>query len=60
MDCPGKVYKTGPEETLKNFSAHLRFKGHRNAVNARLRAEGIITDSPGPAAGTSQTQTQTQ
>lgn len=38
-DCPGKVYKTGPDKTLDNFSAHLRFKGHRTSVNARLALE---------------------
>ncbi|KAK9899160.1 SNF5-domain-containing protein [Cystobasidium minutum MCA 4210] len=38
LDCPGKVYKTGPDQTLDNFSAHLRFKGHRAAVTARQLA----------------------
>lgn len=46
LDCPGKVYKTGPLETLDNFASHLKFKGHRNAVKARLAAEGLLEDDP--------------
>ena len=39
-----KVYKTGPEETLGNFAAHLRFKGHRAAVAA------LLSGTPAPVA----------
>ena len=38
-DCPGKVYKPGPGETLENFAAHLRFTGHIRAVASRLEQE---------------------
>lgn len=36
MDCPGKLYKPGPNETLDNFEVHLRNRQHRAKVNERL------------------------
>lgn len=36
FDCPGKVYKPGPGETLSNFEIHLKNRGHRAAVAKRL------------------------
>lgn len=39
LDCPGKIYQLGPDETLDNFESHLKFKGHMANVQARLDAE---------------------
>ncbi|KAF8901410.1 hypothetical protein CPB85DRAFT_1227874 [Mucidula mucida] len=36
LDCPGKLYKPGPGETLSNFEVHLRFNGHRRVVEKRV------------------------
>ncbi|KAF9078558.1 hypothetical protein BDP27DRAFT_16591 [Rhodocollybia butyracea] len=37
VDCPGKLYKPGPEETLSNFEVHLnRNKQHRQRVDDRI------------------------
>lgn len=36
FDCPGKMYKPGPGETLDNFEIHLRNRNHRTAVSRRL------------------------
>jgi len=38
FDCPGKLYITGPGETLANFEAHLRNRHHLQKVNARVGA----------------------
>ncbi|KAK9470140.1 uncharacterized protein V1510DRAFT_370882 [Dipodascopsis tothii] len=38
-DCPGKLYTPGPGMSVENFEVHLRNKGHRERVDARLRAE---------------------
>lgn len=35
-DCPGKSYTAGPDLTVGNFEVHLRNKGHRERVAARL------------------------
>lgn len=35
-DCPGKVYKPGPGESLINFEIHLKNRSHRAAVARRL------------------------
>lgn len=35
-DCPGKVYKPGPAESLTNFEIHLKNRSHRAAVARRL------------------------
>jgi len=35
-DCPGKLYTAGPNETLDNFTVHLRNRLHRANVNARV------------------------
>ncbi|KAK6219025.1 hypothetical protein LQW54_002527 [Pestalotiopsis sp. IQ-011] len=37
LDCPGKLYTPGPDMTAINFEVHLKNKGHRDKVNARLR-----------------------
>ncbi|KAG0698325.1 SNF5-domain-containing protein [Suillus ampliporus] len=36
LDCPGKLYNSGPGDTLQNYEVHLRNRGHRLRVNARL------------------------
>ncbi|SJL11676.1 uncharacterized protein ARMOST_15082 [Armillaria ostoyae] len=38
LDCPGKLFKPGPGETLSNFEIHLRNKGHVRAVEKRVAA----------------------
>lgn len=40
LDCPGKLYKPGPDETLNNFEGHLRFTGHTKTVERRLGLSG--------------------
>ncbi|RKO85989.1 hypothetical protein BDK51DRAFT_3424, partial [Blyttiomyces helicus] len=35
-DCPGKLYQPGPGESLNNFEVHLKNRGHRANVNARI------------------------
>ncbi|WFD44267.1 SWI/SNF chromatin-remodeling complex subunit [Malassezia psittaci] len=35
-DCPGKVYKPGPGESLINFEIHLKNRSHRAAVSRRI------------------------
>jgi SWI/SNF-related matrix-associated actin-dependent regulator of chromatin subfamily B protein 1 len=39
MDCPGKLYTPGPEETVGNFEVHLKNRGHREKVDARIAVE---------------------
>ncbi|KAJ8083139.1 SWI/SNF chromatin-remodeling complex subunit [Marasmius tenuissimus] len=34
-DCPGKLYKPGPGETLSNFEVHLKNRQHRQRVDER-------------------------
>lgn len=36
LDCPGKLYNSGPGDTLSNYEVHLRNRQHRLRVNARL------------------------
>ncbi|PBL03179.1 hypothetical protein ARMGADRAFT_913067 [Armillaria gallica] len=38
LDCPGKLFKPGPGETLSNFEVHLRNKTHRRVVEKRVAA----------------------
>ncbi|KAL2017022.1 hypothetical protein VTK56DRAFT_2666 [Thermocarpiscus australiensis] len=35
-DCPGKSYTAGPDTTVTNFEVHLKNKGHRERVLARV------------------------
>jgi len=35
FDCPGKLYTTGPNETLNNYEVHLKNRQHRLKVNIR-------------------------
>ncbi|KAF1945788.1 SNF5-domain-containing protein [Clathrospora elynae] len=35
MDCPGKVYNAGPEQTVNNFELHLRNRVHTTNVSKR-------------------------
>ncbi|KAK4684761.1 SWI/SNF-related matrix-associated actin-dependent regulator of chromatin subfamily B member 1, partial [Tremellales sp. Uapishka_1] len=35
MDCPGRIYTTGPEHTLQNFEVHLKNRAHIMKVQAR-------------------------
>ncbi|KNC96804.1 uncharacterized protein SPPG_08006 [Spizellomyces punctatus DAOM BR117] len=44
-DCPGKLYQTGPGETLNNFEIHLKNRHHRANVNARLVRQGYRRES---------------
>ncbi|KAJ7188656.1 hypothetical protein C8R46DRAFT_878344 [Mycena filopes] len=37
LDCPGKIYITGPGETLNNYELHLKNRLHRQRVNERIR-----------------------
>lgn len=36
VDCPGKLYKPGPGETLSNFEVHLKNRQHRQRVDERV------------------------
>ncbi|KAJ7628439.1 SNF5-domain-containing protein [Roridomyces roridus] len=36
LDCPGKLYQPGPNETLSNYEVHLRNRLHRQRVNDRM------------------------
>nr|CDI55247.1 related to SNF5-component of SWI/SNF transcription activator complex [Melanopsichium pennsylvanicum 4] len=36
LDCPGKLYTPGPDESLNNFEIHLRNRLHRANVNKRV------------------------
>jgi len=36
LDCPGKLYVTGPGTTAEQFENHLRHRKHREAVDARV------------------------
>ncbi|KAH7907812.1 SNF5-domain-containing protein [Hygrophoropsis aurantiaca] len=36
LDCPGKLYNSGPGDTLSNYEVHLKNRQHRHRVNARL------------------------
>ncbi|KAJ7764511.1 SNF5-domain-containing protein [Mycena maculata] len=36
LDCPGKLYQPGPDETLSNYEVHLRNRLHRQRVNDRM------------------------
>ncbi|KAJ7125094.1 hypothetical protein C8R44DRAFT_703175 [Mycena epipterygia] len=36
LDCPGKVYITGPGESLTNYELHLKNRLHRQRVNDRI------------------------
>ncbi|KAJ3993385.1 hypothetical protein F5050DRAFT_723799 [Lentinula boryana] len=36
VDCPGKLYKPGPGETLANFEVHLKNRQHRQRVDDRI------------------------
>ncbi|KAF9254434.1 SNF5-domain-containing protein [Marasmius fiardii PR-910] len=38
-DCPGKLYKPGPGETLSNFEMHLTNRKHRQRVDDRMKEE---------------------
>ncbi|KAK5103777.1 SWI/SNF chromatin-remodeling complex subunit [Lithohypha guttulata] len=40
LDCPGKLYVTGPGMTAERFEAHLKNRKHRESVEARLDQEG--------------------
>ena len=35
LDCPGKLYTTGPETSVKNFEVHLKNRMHRIKVFIR-------------------------
>ncbi|KAF9530513.1 hypothetical protein CPB83DRAFT_788034 [Crepidotus variabilis] len=38
LDCPGKLYTPGPQETLSNYEVHLKNRQHRQKVNERVAA----------------------
>jgi SWI/SNF-related matrix-associated actin-dependent regulator of chromatin subfamily B protein 1 len=35
MDCPGKLYAAGPEQTADNFEIHLKNRQHKENVGKR-------------------------
>lgn len=35
LDCPGKLYNSGPEQTIGNFQTHLANKQHKQNVEKR-------------------------
>ena len=35
IDCPGKLYTTGPGLTVENFEVHLRNRQHKAMVEER-------------------------
>ena len=35
MDCPGKLYNAGPEQSVSNFELHLKNRVHTNNVARR-------------------------
>ncbi|PWN50706.1 SNF5-domain-containing protein [Violaceomyces palustris] len=45
MDCPGKLYTPGPNESLNNFEIHLKNRTHRAAVVKRVTGGGPATPS---------------
>jgi SWI/SNF-related matrix-associated actin-dependent regulator of chromatin subfamily B protein 1 len=36
LDCPGKLYLTGPGETLQNYEVHVKNRLHRMRVRDRM------------------------
>ncbi|KAK7187241.1 hypothetical protein DPSP01_013000 [Paraphaeosphaeria sporulosa] len=38
LDCPGKLYNSGPEQTVGNFQTHLNNKQHKQNVEKRNAA----------------------
>lgn len=38
LDCPGKLYNAGPEQSVTNFEQHLKNKGHMQNVAKRKGA----------------------
>ncbi|KAG7095868.1 hypothetical protein E1B28_006560 [Marasmius oreades] len=40
-DCPGKLYKPGPGETLSNFEMHLTNRKHRQRVDDRIKEDDV-------------------
>jgi SWI/SNF-related matrix-associated actin-dependent regulator of chromatin subfamily B member 1 len=42
LDCPGKLYTPGPDNTAQNFEVHLRNKTHKEKVEARLQGSGNV------------------
>lgn len=48
LDCPGKSYTAGPENSVQNFEVHVRNQKHQKQVAARLAAAGATgRSSPG-------------
>ncbi|KAJ7106060.1 hypothetical protein C8R43DRAFT_906320 [Mycena crocata] len=41
FDCPGKVYITGPNQTLNNYELHLKNRLHRQRVNDRIHNSSL-------------------
>lgn len=50
IDCPGKLYTPGPEESLTNFEVHLKNRAHRANVAARVEKSGKSGDAVAAAA----------
>ncbi|CAE6459210.1 unnamed protein product [Rhizoctonia solani] len=48
LDCPGKLYTPGPDQTLSNFEVHLKNRAHRANVNKRVIAEAAAAGQPIP------------
>lgn len=40
QDCAGKVYTAGPDNAIENFEVHLKNRGHKDKVEARIKKAG--------------------
>ncbi|KIJ63657.1 hypothetical protein HYDPIDRAFT_29449 [Hydnomerulius pinastri MD-312] len=38
LDCPGKLYNSGPGDSLSNYEVHLKNRQHRMRVNGRVNS----------------------
>ncbi|KAG0141930.1 hypothetical protein CROQUDRAFT_673849 [Cronartium quercuum f. sp. fusiforme G11] len=48
LDCPGKLYTVGPEESFNNFVVHLKNRQHRQKVDERIQGPSAAP-APAPA-----------
>ncbi|KAK4190419.1 hypothetical protein QBC35DRAFT_471830 [Podospora australis] len=57
LDCTGKSYTVGPEQTVQNFEVHLKNKDHTKRVKARLDGRSPSVASNSTRGGQQQTPT---
>ncbi|KAK3997276.1 hypothetical protein QBC44DRAFT_91481 [Cladorrhinum sp. PSN332] len=50
LDCPGKSYTAGPDNTVQNFEVHVRNQKHQKQVAARLAAQAAAGSGAAQAA----------